>query len=151
MAKQIYSVFHADDDDDDCLLFEEALNQVSLSINLTTLRNGQHLMQSLVKLQDQLPDLLFLDLNMPGKNGFECLTAIKQNEKLKALTVIILSTSFEQAVVNQLIKNGADYYFRKPTSFNELKKILHGTISTITQSSISQGIFQPAKEQLVFS
>src|SRR5450432_1511942 len=81
-------------------------------------------MQLLTKETNELPVVLFRDLNMPRKNGFECLLELKLNETLKQLPVIIFSTSFEQEVVNQLHKNGAQYYIRKPTEFSQLQKLI---------------------------
>ncbi len=97
----------ADDDDDDCFLFEEALSEIPVTTQLTTVHNGEQLMQLLTKTTDTLPHLLFLDLNMPRKNGFQCLNEIKQNEKLKNLPVIIFSTSCQDDVAEQLYKEGA--------------------------------------------
>ena len=74
--------------------------------------------------QYELPHILFLDLNMPRKNGFECLSEIKHNNKLKDLPVVIFSTSFEQEVVNLLYKNGAQYFIRKPSVFLQFKEII---------------------------
>ena len=109
-----FQIILADDDLDDCMFFEEALNEFPLSIHLSIIHNGEKLMQHLLNKSEILPDLLFLDLNMPRKNGFECLAEIKQNEKLKHLPVIIISTSMVKDVVNLLYKNGALYFIRKP-------------------------------------
>ena len=72
----------ADDDNDDCLFFSEALEKIHLPTNLTTLNNGTQLMVELAN-TSKLPTVIFLDLNMPRKNGFECLAEIKVNEKLE--------------------------------------------------------------------
>ena len=125
------SILLADDDSDDCALFEEALNEIALPTQLTTVRNGEQLMQHLEESESQLPDVIFLDLNMPRKNGFECLTEIKQSKKLEQLNVIIISTSFHQEVVDQLYKTGARLFIRKPTDFQDLKKIIHEVLSVI--------------------
>ncbi|MBC8110037.1 MAG: response regulator [Verrucomicrobia bacterium] len=83
----------ADDDKDDRFFFEEALEELQVSIHLTTVNDGEQLTQLLIqqmtKLPNQLPDVLFLDLNMPRKNGFECLAEIKRTKKLQHLPVII--------------------------------------------------------------
>ena len=63
-----------DVDKDDCLFFEEALEELTLSTRLTTVHNGEQLMQLLAKKTEQLPHVLFLDLNIPRKNGLECLS-----------------------------------------------------------------------------
>lgn len=142
--KQV-NILLADDDPDDRHFFKEALNDFPLPVSLTTVPNGEHLMQLLLNETSELPDLLFLDLNMPRKNGFECLTEIKQNSKLKGLHVIIFSTSFEQDVVDLLYKAGAEHFIRKPSEFSQLKQIILQTLTLMTQG----GILQPTKESFV--
>ena len=88
----------------------------------------------------QLPDVLFLDLNMPRKNGFECLSEIKLSDKLKQIPVIVFSTSFEQEVVNRLYQNGAHYFIRKPSEFSQFKKIIQQTLLLIIQQNTKQPI-----------
>ena len=125
------SILLADDDADDCIFFKEAVEELFLSTQLLTMPDGEQLMQYLNHETNKLPDILFLDLNMPRKNGFECLSEIKLNPKLKQLPVIVFSTSFEQEVVNLLYKNGAQYFIRKPSEFSQFKKIIHQAISTL--------------------
>ena len=137
----------ADDDKDDCLLFKDALEELPLSVHLTTVHDGEQLMQLLSKKNEQLPDILFLDLNMPRKNGFQCLSEIKQNEKLKQLSIIIFSTSFEQDVVDLLYKQGAQHYIRKPNEFSKLKEVIHQTLTLIAQENSSQ----PTRENFVLT
>lgn len=137
----------ADDDKDDCLFFKEALEELPVSANLITVHNGEQLMQLLTKKIDELPNVLFLDLNMPRKNGFECLTEIKRNEKLQQLPVIVFSTSFEQNIANLLYKNGAHYFIRKPSDFSQLKKVIHQALSQI----VEKNFVQPSKENFVLT
>ena len=138
MSTGHFHIILADDDMDDCMLLENVLNEFPLSIQLSIVHNGEQLMQQLNKNQKHLPDLLFLDLNMPRKNGFECLTEIKKNENLKHLPVIIISTSLEKDIVNLLYKNGAHYFVRKPNDFSQLKKVIHHALSKMIQTKISQ-------------
>src|SRR4051812_1809722 len=104
----------ADDDNDDCIFFKEALEELPVNASLKIVKDGVELMQSLNEVNGKLPDVLFLDLNMPRKTGYECLDEIKLNHKLKNLPVIIFSTSFDHDVVDALYKKGAHYYVRKP-------------------------------------
>ena len=137
----------ADDDTDDCIFFKAALEKLSLSTSLTTVHDGEQLMRLLLKETYEFPHVLFLDLNMPRKNGFECLSEIKLHKKLKQLPVIMFSTSLEQEVVNLLYQNGAQYYIRKPAEFLQLKKIIKQTLILITQ----ENILQPSKENFVLT
>ncbi|MEO7768819.1 MAG: response regulator [Ferruginibacter sp.] len=128
----------ADDDNDDCLLFREALEELSFSTQLTTVGDGEQLMQLLTRDTCELPAMLFLDLNMPRKNGLECLTEIRQHEKLKHLPVIIYSTSFDSTMINLLHTLGARYYIRKPAEFSQLKKVISEAITLAGQDISSQ-------------
>jgi len=142
------SILLADDDTDDCIFFKEAVEELRLPTQLSSLHDGEQLMQHLNNETNKLPDVLFLDLNMPRKNGFECLSEIKLDQRLKELPVIIFSTSFEQEVVNLLYKNGAQYFIRKPSEFSQFKKIIHQTISTLL---VPQNIPQQTRENFVLT
>jgi CheY-like chemotaxis protein len=141
------NILLADDDTDDCIFFKEALRELLLSTHLTTVNDGEQLMQLLANETNVLPHVLFLDLNMPRKNGFECLTEMKLSKKLKQLPVIVFSTSFEQEVVNQLYNNGAQYFIRKPSEFSQFKKIIQLSLALIT----IENIFQPTRENFVIT
>lgn len=120
-------IWLVDDDPDDCILFQTALEQISISSRLTVVYNGEQLMEFLNK-NIILPDILFLDLNMPRKNGFNCLTEIKKADRLKVIPIIVLSTSFRQTMADQLYVNGAQHYLRKPNTFLQLKTSIHKVI-----------------------
>jgi CheY-like chemotaxis protein len=132
------NILLADDDTDDCIFFKEAVEELEVSTLLTVVHEGEQLMQLLTNAGNKLPHVLFLDLNMPRKNGFECLSEIKQDTKLALLPVIIFSTSHEQEVVNQLYLNGANYFIRKPSEFNQFKKIIQYTVDLIAQKDHTQ-------------
>lgn len=130
----------ADDDSDDCIFFKDALDDLPISTKLITVNDGVELMHLLSGNTQPHPDIIFLDLNMPRKTGFECLVEIKENEKLKYLPIIILSTSLDMKVVNSLYEMGAHYYIRKPGEFAQLKKLIHEAIlSTVQKNSIKPG------------
>lgn len=141
------TILLADDDADDCLFFREALAELVPAARFSAVHNGEQLMDLLNNETFSLPSILFLDLNMPRKNGFECLAEIKLNNKLKKVPVIVFSTSLEQEVVNRLYNTGAQYFIRKPSEFAQLKKIILHTITLVMQNNITR----PAKEQFVLT
>lgn len=145
MSLNHVNILLADDDIDDILFFKEALKGSSLSTHLSIVPDGEKLIDLLVSIPYVLPDVLFLDLNMPRKNGFECLMEIKQNIELKLLPIVVFSTSFEQEVVNQLYQNGAHYFIRKPSEFSKFKKIILETLLNTTQGNT----MQPVRENFV--
>ena len=131
------NILLADDDIDDRIFFEKALKEIPLATTLSMVHNGEQLMEYLAVHADSLPDILFLDLSMPRKTGFECLAEIKENEKLKALTVIMFTTSFtrgfdlEDNLKNTLLRMGATDYIRKPAEFEELKRVIHQALISV--------------------
>lgn len=119
----IHTILLADDDEDDRLLFEDALMHVSKEITLQTAEDGARLLKLLGD-ASSLPDVIFLDLNMPGKNGFECLREIRQQDKLQQIPIIIFSTGMQEEAIDKVYELGANYYICKPSSFPALKNVL---------------------------
>jgi CheY-like chemotaxis protein len=115
----ITNVLLADDDDDDCLLFRDVMKELSLPSKLSIANNGEQLMEMLTS--RPLPDIIFLDLNMPLKSGFECLKEIRKDKQLKYLPVIIFSTSAQPSAVDNLYDEGATLYIKKPSSYSLLQ------------------------------
>jgi CheY-like chemotaxis protein len=92
-----------------------------------------------------LPDIIFVDMNMPRKNGAVCLTEIKSIEKLKFIPVVIISTSLEQSLIQFLYANGAHYFIRKPNAFSKLKFLLYHSITLLALHDAPQ----PALEYFI--
>jgi CheY-like chemotaxis protein len=129
----------AEDDPDDRFFFENALKQIPIETQLHVVKDGEGLMEYLSVHIENLPDVLFLDLSMPRKTGFECLTEIKENEKMKELPVVVFTTSFgrssefEQGMIETLVHIGAQEYVRKPDDVEELKKIIHASLNRVLE------------------
>jgi len=138
MNKIHHDLLLADDDIDDCIFFEDALKELPISATLSTVNNGIQLMNYLLAKSDNLPDVLFLDLNMPRKSGIECLTEIKMIDKLKDLPVIIFSTSFNTEVVDLFYQKGAHYYIRKPGEYEKLRKVILEAVTLTSQNKLTQ-------------
>ncbi|MFH7017585.1 response regulator [Flavobacterium sp. FlaQc-47] len=143
MNRQNYNLLLADDDEDDCAFFKEALDEIVVPADLVTVNDGVELMKFLAV--NTLPDILFLDLNMPRKNGHECLTEIKQKEELKDLPVIIFSTSLDIEIVDKMYEKGATYYIRKPGDFSKLKKVIENALITASKNNFKQ----PARAEFI--
>lgn len=116
-------IFLADDDEDDTFLFEEALGQIRLTTKLVVAENGIELMKKL-KVSTQTPDLIFLDMNMPVKNGLECLMELRRSDIYQETPIVILSTSVAGYLLESAYNAGANLYIQKPTSFSSLIAIL---------------------------
>ena len=138
------NILLADDDADDRSFFENALKAIPVDTLLTTVNDGEQLMDHLSKNQGPLPDVLFLDLSMPRKGGFECLTEMKDDIKLKDIPIVMFSTSYtqdfnyEQGMIAVLYKLGVQDYIRKPPTVAELKElILHSLRKVIKESRLN--------------
>lgn len=128
MVKQ-HSFLLVDDDPDDVFLFGEVLHNINPSIEFRTAANGQEALDML-KSSASLPDLIFLDLNMPRMGGVECLAILKADAVLKDVPVIIYTTSSQSKDIEETIQKGAVCFITKPSNMKELTEIL----SAITQS-----------------
>ena len=133
------NILHADDDMDDCEFFRKALEALPMATQLTTVHDGEALMNYLCENTEHLPHVLFLDINMPRKNGYECLLEIKKNDKLKDLPVVMFSTSNSQDKVSILFKKGADIYIHKPGNFAQLVQLIHHAIPMAAENIFSNG------------
>ena len=138
------NILLADDDADDRSFFENALKEIPIDAELTTVNDGEQLMDYFSKNSEQLPDVLFLDLSMPRKGGFECLTEMQEDVKLKDVPIVMFSTSYtqdfnyEQGMIGVLYKLGVQDYIRKPGSVAELKElILHSLRKVIKESRLN--------------
>ena len=120
-------VLLADDDADDLMLFQEAIKEVSQSIKLAFVENGKDLLKLL---EDNFnPNLIFLDLNLPGKSGKDCLKEIKSNPLHRKIPVIMYSTSNNKDDIESCYRQGADLYVIKPYLFTDIVKMLEKIFS----------------------
>jgi CheY-like chemotaxis protein len=124
----------ADDDHDDRHFFKEALKELPVAHRLTIVGNGQELTDYLVKRHEKIPDLIFIDLNMPRKTGSECLVEIKSDKRLRNIPVVIYSTSLHEDVADLIYQNGAHYYLQKCT-FQELTKNLKTILELLAKDN----------------
>ena len=120
-------LFLVDDDPDDQEIFQEALRLIDKSIVCYTATDGK---DAIDKLKDSLilPDVLFLDLNMPVMNGKDCLKAIKSDKDLRRIPVIVYSTSSAEKEKTNCLSLGAIHYISKPPQFNMLVSKLQETL-----------------------
>lgn len=113
-----------DDDIDEQVFFEDALIGLSIPYEFQYFNNSMDLLDYLNSELVQLPDILFLDLNMPKLNGFETLKILRETKKLKNLPVAVYSNSFREKDLLDSLGLGANAYILKPGSHTELKSVL---------------------------
>ncbi|ESU20985.1 two-component system response regulatory protein [Flavobacterium cauense R2A-7] len=129
MNKEYIHIILADDDEDDRLFFTDAFSELKISTKVSTFNDGVELMNYLNDSESVLPNILFLDLNMPKKNGIECLHEIKSNSRFDDIAIAIYSTSSSEEDIEETFVLGANIYIKKPSDFASLKKILSDVIS----------------------
>lgn len=124
-----FHILLADDDEDDRQLFADALKDLKLNNKLSVFTNGTDLMDYLNTTEDDVPHILFLDLNMPCKKGLECLKEIRANSKFNDLSIAIYSTSDVEKDIEDSFTAGANVYIKKPDSHEKLKKAIHDVVN----------------------
>ncbi|MDQ3047536.1 MAG: response regulator [Bacteroidota bacterium] len=143
---KFWDVLLADDDEDDREIFIEAISEVAPNVKIAAVKNGVELMNRLTQDNAVLPDIIFLDLNMPCKSGEECLMEIRNHESLKDIPVVIYSTSSSKSDIDKTYQGGASYYITKPNSFNDLKTLAQRFFSI----NWTAKLWKPIKESFVF-
>ncbi len=134
MAKETKNILLVDDDADDQLLFRNALNQIDSNVNLQTASNGAVALKQIEV--PPPPDLIFLDLNMPVMNGYECLKALKGKEPYKNIPVVIFTTTNDHVAIEETRQMGASAFFHKPIEFDNLRERLHRVLGFIDNGSV---------------
>ena len=112
-----------EDDADDRLYFRNAVKQIDASYHCLEAWNGAQAIKLLQK-ANQLPDFIFIDINMPLMNGLDCLEKLKEDEKSKKIPVIIYSTSQYQKNSDYTRELGASYFLTKPADTKQLPQQL---------------------------
>lgn len=123
----IKKILMGEDDAEDVDLFKAVLTDLKLDLKLEVAANGIELMKMLNE-TEVFPELIFLDLNMPFKNGMLCLQEIKTNQRWKNIKVIILSTSSHQDQIKAAYDKGADFYMVKSTNYMDFKNAVSACI-----------------------
>lgn len=129
MKNTMLRILLADDDEGDRLIFKEALEELEIKNSIHTVNNGMQLMEYLTKKDTDLPDLIFIDLNMPRKNGLECLKEIRGNEMFKNISIAVYSTSALEKDIQETFRAGANVYIKKPSNFAMLKQLLFKAVA----------------------
>jgi CheY-like chemotaxis protein len=119
-----------DDDIEDQEIFMEALKEVDPTITCYSANTGDEAFKQLETDVVVLPDLIFLDLNMPKLNGKQVLKEIKRNNGLYAIPVIMYSTSFAPRDIDEINELGAVHHLLKPSRFDDLCNALNKILST---------------------
>ena len=125
------TILMADDDEDDRLLAQEALEECRLANNLHFVQDGEELLDYLYHrgkftppTQSPRPGLILLDLNMPRKDGREALQEIKADSELRQIPIVVLTTSKAEEDIYRTYDLGANSYITKPVTFESLVEVM---------------------------
>ncbi|HEY0045563.1 MAG TPA: response regulator [Flavobacterium sp.] len=117
--QDLRTIFYVDDDPDDLDFFQEAVDAIGRDVTLFHL--GDHMLHALNNPPPN-PSVIFVDLNMPGKNGYDIIREIKASNVFKNLPIIILSTASDSKSIELSKAAGANLYIKKANSVGELRK-----------------------------
>lgn len=123
------NIYLADDDRDDVEFFTLALEEICSKCSLDVSGNGEELLHKL-QAAATLPDIIFIDVNMPRIDGLSALEVIRKMPALDPVPVIVYSTSSNRVFISRAFENGASYYFIKPVSFDSLKEHIKKLLET---------------------
>lgn len=136
-----------DDDQDDCEIFGDALHEFDPALKLSCLTENERLLSFL---DEKKPDLVFLDVNMPRRNGFDCLEEIRSQQRFAGIPVIMYSNTGRQSDIDLAYRQGANLFLRKPSSFRSLVESLQQIVAkewsspqTVTAQYFSNGRYHP--------
>ena len=138
-----YKVYLIDDDEDEYLLFQQAISELKINVEVRYINNCAEMLELID--QGHIPDLLFLDLNMPVMSGRECVKKIREKLRDK-LSIIIYSTSKYPPDVDGTHQDGANLYVIKPNSFEGLMQ----TLKAVFSIDWKQTFYFPPKEKYLF-
>lgn len=139
---EILNVVLAEDDPDDLVIFQLAIDSLPLDIHLTHEDDGEKL---LALLRRYIPDIIFLDINLPQKNGINCISEIRKDTRLDNVPVIMYTAHTHEKFIGDSFSGGANFYLLKSNSVSELARRL-GLVFSVKWKKFS---YYPPKSQFV--
>lgn len=132
----------ADDDKDDYFILKDAASKAGETLKISYVGNWLELYRFIAK---ALPDVLFLDINMPVKDGIECLKLLRNERKYDQIPIMMYSTSLNKADIDKAYQNGANYFIVKPNAINDITNIIKKLIAMSKETLLSV----PPREEFV--
>jgi len=145
LQQQITTCFYVDDDSDDRLFFQEAIDAIGENVRLFELGDD---MIYMLKNPPPKPAIVFLDLNMPVKNGFEVLEEIRATKEFQDIPIVVYSTASTPDIMRKCLALGANFYVTKATSISELKKAIEHVLAINWQyftPTINNFVYKPVR------
>lgn len=129
-SEKTFNILIAEDDEDDYALISDALKLSQINCQISWVRDGEELMELLsstiqsANSNQEKPDIIFLDLNMPKKDGREALQEIKSHPKYKNIPVIVLTTSQAKVDIQMIYNLGANSFIQKPFKYADFHTMM---------------------------
>jgi DNA-binding response OmpR family regulator len=137
-------VLLAEDDHDDVEFFETAIRGTTIPVDIRYAKNGDELF---VELKKAIPNLLFLDINMPCQDGVSCILQIRKERKYDLLPVVMFTSLSHKSYVDKTYRYGANYYVVKPTSVAALTQRLQYLLSVEWEKQM----YYPSKDEYLLA
>jgi len=140
MMKDMRPILLVEDDEVDTMTVKRSLKDLHVHNSLITVSNGEEALDYLRDEQYQRPCIILLDINMPKMNGIEFLTVAKNDDKLKKIPVIVLTTSKEEQDKLDSFELGVAGYMIKPCTYEKFLELLRTINGYWTVSELPNGI-----------
>ncbi|WP_336515081.1 response regulator [Pollutibacter soli] len=136
----------ADDDNDDYEIFKVVVNDIPVATILSRVEDGEKLMEFL---KNEVPDILFLDIGMPCKDGRTCIKQLRADSRYDFLPIIVYTSFVQKNEIEYFFRQGANLYLEKPIFYEDLKQLLEEILATNWKHEISyppmDSFFKPSR------
>ena len=151
--KPDFHILLVEDSRADVIIIERALTERNLPFRLTVLSDGNLALEHLSRLTDPRtiddpslqPDLVLLDLNLPGIDGCQVLTRLKAHPILRSIPVVVLTTSRDELDVYQTYQAGANSYIQKPCEYPRYLELVESLRTYWYHSTLRPPLFRPGR------
>lgn len=126
---QDVNILLVEDNEGDIILTTEAFRDMELVNNVSVVRDGEEALRFLRKQDEYMnaptPQLILMDINLPGIDGKQLLGIIKKEEKLAEIPVVMLTCSANDADINECYDKQVNWYITKPIDYDKYSKVMH--------------------------
>lgn len=136
LSNEFYLVCMIDDDQEDQAFFSMALQRIELPHKLVCANSGPEAIELFQSHPHFIPDIIFLDINMPVMNGLECLEELRKMTRLLSVPIYTYSTSNDERTAQEALRDGATGTLQKLSSIQDLAEMLRGIFSRHYEPSI---------------
>lgn len=129
MNKEFLNVIVADSDENTLIFFKNIFKELKISIKVQCFNNGENLMEYLNNYDAVVPEIVFINYSIPGKDAMGCIDEIKNNSKFSNMVTAIYTEEISENEIEETFVKGNNIFMRKPSDFGTLKKVLTEVIT----------------------